>query len=79
MSGLVSSTSRIMGQFARTDIDVFIYGLSVEEATNKVYEIIDVIKTNTNRNLNIVMSQHAITVIGLDPFKHVQIILRLYR
>ena len=38
--------------FYNTDIDMFIYGLSVEEANQKIYEIIEKVAQNTGNQGN---------------------------
>lgn len=65
--------------YGSTDIDLFIYGLSKEEATNKIHTILQLITKNMERQSHVLLSQHAITLITTAPYRHVQIILRLYR
>ena len=65
--------------FQNSDIDMFIYGLTEEEAVKKVEEILSCICKNTKDTGHLVVSQHSITLLGVYPFRHVQIVLRLYR
>ena len=65
--------------FLGTDIDMFIYGLSIDDANKKVKSIIQNIAKNTGKKVNLFVSQHSITVLGIFPYRHVQIVLRLYR
>jgi hypothetical protein len=60
------------------DIDIFVYGLDVEQANKKMEKLIAAFAT-TNHYSDIIISPHAITIIGFYPFRHIQIILRLYR
>lgn len=62
-----------------SDIDLFLYGLTPSEANEKVKHIVDVVERNSgNGQAAIVRTQHALTIIGDYPRRHVQIILRLY-
>lgn len=66
--------------FHNTDIDLFIYGLSTEDAFQKVQQILETLQKNTKQNVShILVSSHSITVIGIYPYRHIQIVLRLYR
>uniref|UniRef100_A0A6B2KWG6 Poly [ADP-ribose] polymerase n=1 Tax=Arcella intermedia TaxID=1963864 RepID=A0A6B2KWG6_9EUKA len=65
--------------FADSDIDIFIYGLTPEEATNKMEEIFYVIQSNTNASGEIIRSRNAVTIVGQYPIRHIQIILRIYK
>jgi hypothetical protein len=65
--------------FEDTDIDVFIYGLTEEQANAKILQVMQTIQRNTGGKANFVVSQHSITLLGVYPYRHVQFILRLYR
>jgi hypothetical protein len=65
--------------FHNSDIDVFVYGLSAEEATKKIFEVCNVINKNTGGGGHVLVSQHSVTLLGIYPFRHVQFVLRLYR
>jgi hypothetical protein len=57
-----------------------IYGLNPQQATEKVLSVLTTIAKNTGSpQSHVLVSPHSITLIGLYPYRHVQIILRLYR
>lgn len=65
-----------------TDIDLFLYDLSDEEANNKVRHIYQVIKQNTKavgEEVTVIRTKNAITFINAYPYRHIQIVLRLYK
>jgi len=61
-----------------SDIDLFLYGLNEEEAEGKLLEIYDAIQAANPYEIRAFRSTHAITLVSQYPFRHVQIILRLY-
>jgi hypothetical protein len=63
--------------FQGGDIDLFLYGLTADEAFAKVRHIAEVLEDNGGVS-NIFRTQNAITFIRLWPHRHVQIILRMY-
>lgn len=63
--------------FAGGDIDLFLYGLSVEDAFAKVRHIAEVLNANGEVN-RILRTHNAITFFRGWPLRHVQIILRMY-
>ena len=65
--------------FEDTDIDVFIYGLTEQEANRKIQQVMETIKQNTSGKANFVVSKHSVTLLGAYPFRHIQFILRLFR
>ena len=65
--------------FHNSDIDLFIYGLTEKEAAKKVEKLLASIIKNTGDSGHLVVSQHSITLLGVYPYRHVQIVLRLYR
>jgi hypothetical protein len=69
-----------------TDIDLFIYGIPDESVANvKIGEILQFFKrrkeeiTGKKDNSVVLISDHSVTLLGVPPFPHIQIILRLYR
>lgn len=67
--------------FRSSDLDLFIYGLSKEEANDKVESILSQIQKNF-ASLNpilIVRTNNSITVIRGFPHRNIQIVLRLYK
>ncbi|KAJ6250583.1 reductase [Anaeramoeba flamelloides] len=68
--------------FEKSDIDLFIYGLTEEEANVKVLQILTSIRgvASDPSNLQIIKSKYVITVYtGLPKIRKIQIILRLYK
>lgn len=73
----------------KSDIDVFIYGLTLEEAEAKLTYVIDNICKNRKsiaESLEISeptsmlsISNYAVTLLGFDVFRPIQFVLRLYR
>src|SRR4051794_33611837 len=52
--------------FFNSDIDLFIHGLSKEDATAKIFSILSLIQKNTGGRLDhIVVSSHSITMMGI--------------
>ena len=73
------STSLEVGNpFHSADIDIFIYGLSQSDATKKLKHVYEIVKKNTKCS-TVIRSQYAITIIGQYPYRHTQIILRIYQ
>ena len=66
-------------EYHNSDIDVFIYGLSPEEATKKIFSVLGQINKNVSGSGHVLVSQHSVTLLGLYPMRHVQFVLRLYR
>lgn len=80
--------------YKSSDIDIFIYGLDEEgkelptcytwanpfvEGTKKLEEVFQTI-SDTNPYESIAFrSKHAITLVSRYPYRHVQIVLRLYK
>ncbi len=61
------------------DIDLFLYGMNVEQAEEKVREIYTLIKQKVaDEEVMIVRSKHAITFCG-GQFPPIQVITRLYK
>lgn len=61
-----------------SDIDLFLYGLTEEQAKEKLLEIYDAVQAASPFTVRAVRSTHAITLVSQYPFRHVQIILRIY-
>ena len=74
------STSIEQGNpFNSSDIDLFIYGLSPFQANEKLKHIHEIVKRNTNGSGTVIRSSHAITILGEFPYRHTQVILRIYQ
>lgn len=61
-----------------SDIDLFLYGLDEAQAVAKLQEIYDAVQAANPYQVLIVRSKHAITLVSQYPFRHVQVVLRLY-
>ncbi|KAH8798385.1 hypothetical protein F5884DRAFT_814057 [Xylogone sp. PMI_703] len=65
--------------FAPTgDVDLFLYGLSEQQALEKIKQIERKIKENAREEVITVRTKNAITIASRYPTRHVQIVLRLY-
>jgi len=66
--------------YRSSDIDLFLYGISSEEeASQKVRSIYRQIVSNTKGKGDVIRTARALTILCQYPFRHIQIILRLYR
>ena len=68
----------------RADVDLFVYGLTMDEAKNKLREIYRAVsraieETKPGAGLLVVRTQHAVTFVNGFPFRRVQVILRIYK
>jgi ankyrin repeat protein len=61
-----------------SDIDLFLYGLSQEEAEQKLVEIYEAVQAVNPYEIRVFRSAHALTLVSRYPFRHIQIVLRLY-
>mmetsp|Transcript_11094 Transcript_11094/g.16738 ORF Transcript_11094/g.16738 Transcript_11094/m.16738 type:complete len:725 (-) Transcript_11094:141-2315(-) len=69
-----------------SDVDLFLYGLSDEQANAKIKSIYNTVLSNAQsmqkgkmQAAEIIRTKNAVTIIGQYPMRHVQIILRMYR
>ena len=63
-----------------SDIDIFLYGLPTDAAANaKLREIHATIQANSGANCDVIRTHRAVTIIGEYPFRHIQIILKVYK
>ncbi|PRP82161.1 hypothetical protein PROFUN_10432 [Planoprotostelium fungivorum] len=65
--------------YRSSDIDMFIYGLSVQEANAKLLEIYSQLTNNSVSGSVAFRSKHTITIASGYPQRHIQIVLRLYK
>eukprot|EP00698_Gefionella_okellyi_P001540 TRINITY_DN1146_c0_g1_i5.p1 TRINITY_DN1146_c0_g1~~TRINITY_DN1146_c0_g1_i5.p1 ORF type:complete len:1217 (+),score=226.35 TRINITY_DN1146_c0_g1_i5:261-3653(+) len=65
--------------FQGSDIDLFFYGMSDNQADAKVKEVYECLVANYHREVDVVRTRHAITFLFDYPVRHVQIVLRLYK
>jgi len=61
-----------------SDIDLFLYGLNETQAEAKLVEIFDAVQAANPYEVRAFRSTHAITLVSRYPFRHVQVVLRLY-
>lgn len=61
-----------------SDIDLFLYGLNETEAEAKLLEIYDAVQAASPYEIRAFRSAHAISLVSVYPYRHVQIVLRLY-
>ncbi|KAL8370906.1 hypothetical protein RB595_000985 [Gaeumannomyces hyphopodioides] len=62
-----------------SDVDLFLYGLTEEQALAKIAEIEGSIKDSILTECTTVRTKHAITICSSYPTRHVQIVLRIYK
>ncbi|KUI66211.1 hypothetical protein VM1G_01603 [Cytospora mali] len=62
-----------------SDVDLFLYGLTEEEAIEKISQIETKIKDSILTETTTVRTKHAITICSQYPTRHVQIVLRIYK
>ncbi|KAH7556524.1 hypothetical protein BM1_05958 [Bipolaris maydis] len=62
-----------------SDVDLFLYGLSEEQAVEKIKQIEQRIKDSILTETTTIRTKNAITIASQYPTRHVQIVLRIYR
>ncbi|KAJ5069774.1 putative reductase [Anaeramoeba ignava] len=67
--------------YQNSDIDIFIYGLDQEKATQKINNLINQILGNSlySGTYQVFRSDHTISLVSTLPLRHIQFILRLYK
>ncbi|KAI8049744.1 ankyrin repeat-containing domain protein [Syncephalis plumigaleata] len=66
-------------QYASSDIDLFIYGLDEEQAKLKMEEIYNSVRDSIPWDVSCIRSKNVVTLVSKYPYRHIQIVLRLYR
>jgi len=61
-----------------SDVDLFLYGLNEKQAEAKLLHIYDAIQAANPFPIRAFRSAHAVTLVSQYPFRHIQIVLRLY-
>ena len=61
-----------------SEIDLFLYGISEDEAKDKLLEFYDAVQAASPFPVRAFRSTHAITLVSQYPFRHVHIVLRIY-
>ncbi|TLS27460.1 hypothetical protein PpBr36_05142 [Pyricularia pennisetigena] len=62
-----------------SDVDLFLFGLTEEEAIEKIKEIEASVKDSLLSECTTVRTKHAITICSQYPTRHIQIVLRIYK
>ncbi|KAL5358884.1 ankyrin repeat-containing domain protein [Aspergillus floccosus] len=62
-----------------SDVDLFLYGLTEEQAIEKIKHIEDRIKNAILHETTTIRTKNAITIVSQYPTRHVQIVLRIYK
>ncbi len=66
-------------KYKTSDIDLYIYGLDEDQATQKLYEIYESVKKVVPKECTCIRSSRAITIVSQYPYRHIQIIIRLFK
>ncbi|KAE8375542.1 ankyrin repeat-containing domain protein [Aspergillus bertholletiae] len=62
-----------------SDVDLFLYGLTEEQAIEKIKQIEDKIKNAILYETTTIRTKNTITIVSQYPTRHVQIVLRIYK
>ncbi|KAL2862382.1 ankyrin repeat protein [Aspergillus lucknowensis] len=62
-----------------SDVDLFLYGLTEEQAIEKIKQIEKCIRGSILTEVSTIRTKHAITIVSQHPTRHVQIVLRRYK
>ncbi|KAL2859589.1 hypothetical protein BJX68DRAFT_276845 [Aspergillus pseudodeflectus] len=62
-----------------SDVDLFLYGLTEEQAIEKIKQIEKCIRDSILTEVSTIRTKHAITIVSQYPTRHVQIVLRRYK
>lgn len=76
LANLVADNSSYGG----SDIDLFLYGLDSDEAANaKLREIHALVVRNTGGRGDVIRTARAVTILNAAPYRHLQVVLRVYK
>lgn len=64
--------------YSSSDVDLFLYGLNEAEAKRKLEDIYQAVSESCPHTVVCFRSAHAVTLVSQFPFRHIQIVLRLY-
>ncbi|CAG9972479.1 unnamed protein product [Clonostachys byssicola] len=62
-----------------SDVDLFLYGLTEEEAIEKIKTIEEAVRDTLLKDVTVVRTKYAITIASHYPTRHIQIVLRVYK
>ncbi|EED77701.1 predicted protein, partial [Postia placenta Mad-698-R] len=65
--------------YPTSDVDLFLYGLTEEEAEKKIQVIYEAVRDSVPWDVTCVRSRHTVSIHSQYPYRAVQIVLRLYR
>ncbi|KAH9170813.1 hypothetical protein EDB89DRAFT_2230438 [Lactarius sanguifluus] len=64
--------------FPSSDVDIFLYGLTVDEAERKIITIYEAVRDSVPWDVTCVRTKHTVSIHSQYPYRNVQIVLRLY-
>ncbi|KAH9017634.1 hypothetical protein EDB85DRAFT_662142, partial [Lactarius pseudohatsudake] len=64
--------------FPSSDVDLFLYGLTVEEAERKIITIYEAVRDSVPWDVTCVRTKHTVSIHSQYPYRSIQIVLRLY-
>ncbi|KAH8995817.1 hypothetical protein EDB86DRAFT_1066941 [Lactarius hatsudake] len=64
--------------FPSSDVDLFLYGLTVEEAERKIVTIYEAVRDSVPWDVTCVRTKHSVSIHSQYPYRNIQIVLRLY-
>ncbi|KDQ65163.1 hypothetical protein JAAARDRAFT_188410 [Jaapia argillacea MUCL 33604] len=67
------------GAYPTSDVDLFIWGLTPEQAEVKINSIYEAVRDSVPWDVTCVRTKHAISIHSQYPYRSVQIVLRLYK
>eukprot|EP01088_Endostelium_zonatum_P003790 TRINITY_DN14977_c0_g1_i1.p1 TRINITY_DN14977_c0_g1~~TRINITY_DN14977_c0_g1_i1.p1 ORF type:complete len:664 (-),score=174.41 TRINITY_DN14977_c0_g1_i1:7-1998(-) len=73
------SGDQIKGMYAESDLDLFIYGCTPEQASIKLKHIHEVLTRNSGGEGNVIRTRRTVTLLHTYPFRHTQVILKIYK
>ncbi|PNS15755.1 hypothetical protein CAC42_4207 [Sphaceloma murrayae] len=62
-----------------SDVDLFLYGLTEEQAVEKIKQIEKCVRDSILTEITTIRTKNAITIASQHPTRHIQIVLRLYK
>ncbi|KAH8995819.1 hypothetical protein EDB86DRAFT_3243523 [Lactarius hatsudake] len=64
--------------FPSSDVDIFLYGLTVDEAERKIITIYEAVRDSIPWDVTCVRSKYTVSIHSQYPYRSIQIVLRLY-
>ncbi|KAH9022591.1 hypothetical protein EDB84DRAFT_1564938 [Lactarius hengduanensis] len=64
--------------FPSSDVDLFLYGLTIEEAERKIITIYEAVRDSVPWDVTCVRTKHTVSIHSQYPYRSIQIVLRLY-